>query len=119
MLSEMGGAELRRHRDAALRVTFGSLRPAIARLPHCIFYDDERATRAIVAELGEPVGVWGMNPRWDERGEYYAAHCDREGQDFHLWGLPNNQEYAISSGGRRLPCMGSAPAALDAAGGAG
>lgn len=81
--------------DAQMVAAFGSTDPPLTRLPHCIFFNQDHPVRIIAEVVKVPVGVWGDIWFVDAEGEYYLPPNDGHIiEDFKLWALPANQDYA-------------------------
>lgn len=81
--------------DLQMKIAFCSTNPSLTRFPHCIFYNDGYPTQIIADMLHVPVGVWGDRCLVDADGEPYLEPDDsRIIEEFELWTLPENQEYA-------------------------
>lgn len=70
---------------------FGSSKPALAFLPHCIVPQDEKSLATILKSLRvQQGGIFGITPQWGPDGQPYLGSTE---DGFRLWKLAANQDY--------------------------
>ncbi len=77
--------------DRKLVEAFGSLNPAVAGLPHLVFPNTRDHFRRCMARLRGTPGVWELQVPHDVGGVAFVRE-DYGPEDFHLWGLRENQQ---------------------------
>ncbi len=72
----------------------------IQRMAYLVLPQSETHLRSISIASHSPIGIWGnCRPLIDETGDPYIEPPDSNiAHDFKLWAIPENQEYAISTG---------------------
>lgn len=77
-------------------LALGTLRPPIGQYPHIVCRNTPTALRQIIQVLNCSIGVWGDRPLVDSHGRPYVEPADSKVIDeFVLFELPQNQEYAL------------------------
>lgn len=79
-------------------ICFGSPRPALAYLPHCLFKPEPKVLAAVLEAMNASGGIFGDSIMWDREGRVYLGDEGKQPEDFVLWELPANQAAVLEGG---------------------
>jgi hypothetical protein len=83
--------------DDVLQWIFDGLLPDVHPLPNLVLPTWKRSLELVLKVIGQTGGIWGDDPRYDERGEHYF-NIRNPATAFRLWATPPNQEYVRDHG---------------------
>lgn len=84
-------------RDWLVKANFGKTNPRLGYVRNRIVQDTDLAIQVIAAVSGDPIGVWGDRPWFDDSGGPYVEPEEPDPvENLRVWLLPKNQECALN-----------------------